>query len=119
MADYPRGRIALGSGDLFDVTDVSVTHTNNGKIVHTLRQKGAGTSLGVEETTIDYNAAISEDGSERDYFTDVKRGTIRQLRVKVPGETMTVNGIYTTRAFTLPLDTEITLALSFIGKMVD
>lgn len=119
MADFPRGRIALGSGDLFQVTNVSVNHTNNGKLLHTLRRKGAGTVLGTEESTVDYDAIIDEDGSERDYFKDVKRGTERQLRMKVPGETITVNGIYTTRAFELPLDAEIKLSLSFIGVQPD
>lgn len=121
MADliYPRGQIALGSGDLIDVTNVKVSHTNNGKQVHTIRRRSAGVTLGNEECTVSYDCAISEEGQERDYFTLVKKGIISQLRIKIPGETMTVEGIYTTRDFELPLDSEIKLSLNFIGHMAD
>jgi hypothetical protein len=122
MADaqvYPRGQIAQGSGDLIDVTNIKVTHTNNAKQVHTLRQKGAGITLGVEETTVSFDCAIGEQGQERDYFKLVKGGKITQVRIKVPGETITVNGAYQSRDFELPLDAEIKLSLNFIGHMTD
>jgi len=116
---YPRGQIALGSGDLIDVTNVKVDHTNNAKQVHTIRQKGAGISLGTEETTVSFDSVISEDGAERDYFEALKKGLVRQLRVKVPGETITVNGVFKDRSYDLPLDDSIKLSLTFIGHMVD
>lgn len=116
---YPRGQIALASGDLIDVTSVKISTTNNAKQVHTIRQKGAGITLGVEETTVSYDAAISQDGQERDYFALVKKGTIVNLRVKIPGETMTVEGTYSMRDFDLPLDSEIVLSMSFVGHLVD
>lgn len=122
MADpliYPRGQIALDNGDLLDVTNVKVDHTNNGKQVHTIRRKAAGIVLGTEETTVSYDSVISEEGQERDYFNMVKKGLIKQLRIKIPGETITVNGIYTSRSFELPLDDSIKLAMSFIGGMTD
>ena len=78
---YPRGRIALDTGDLLDVTNVKLDATNNSKQVHTLRRKGAGVTLGTEETTITFGVAVSEEGLERDYLTMVKRGTIKQLRL--------------------------------------
>lgn len=116
---YPRGRIAQGNGDLIDVTNVKVTHTNNSKQVHTIRQKGAGITYGIEETTVSYDAVVGEDGQERDYFGLVKTGKIVQLRIKIPGETITVEGAYKTRDFELPLDDAIKLSLEFIGHMVD
>jgi hypothetical protein len=122
MADtliYPRGQIAQGSGDLIDVTNIKLDQVNNGKQVHTIRRKAAGVTLGVEETTISFDSVVSEEGQERDYFTLVKKGIITQVRIKIPGETMTVNGIYTTRNFELPLDDAIKLSLTFIGAMSD
>ncbi len=116
---YPRGQIALASGDLIDVVSVKVSHTNNAKQVHTIRQKGAGIALGTEETTVSYEAVVSEDGQERDYFKLVKKGTIVQLRIKIPGETITVQGAYTSRDFDLPLDDAIKLSLNFIGHTTD
>lgn len=123
MADeqpiYPRGRIALGSGDLIEVTNVKVTHTNNAKQVHTMARKGAGITFGVEETSITFDIVISENGPERAWARLVKRGTISQVRIKVPGETMTVNGAFQSRDFELPLDDAIKLTMTFIGAMAD
>jgi len=116
---YPRGRIALGNGDLIDVTNIKVTTKNNAKQVHTIAQKGAGITMGVEETTVSYDSVISEDGQERDYFQLVKTGKIVQLRIKLPGETITVQGVYASRDFELPLDDSIKLSCEFIGHMVD
>lgn len=115
---YPRGRLAIGSGDLIDVTNVKVTTTNNAKQVHTIIQKGAGITLGVEETTLSFDCVISEDGQERDYFALIKSGVISQARIKVPGETMTIEGTYKTRDFELPLDDSIKLSMEFVGHLV-
>ena len=115
---YPRGRIAIGSGDLIDVTNIKITTTNNAKQVHTIIQKGAGITLGVEETNVSFDSVISEDGQERDYFTLVKTGVISQLRIKLPLETITVEGSYKTRDFELPLDDSIKLSMEFIGHSV-
>ncbi len=116
---YPRGRITSGSGDLIDVTNIKVTTTNNAKQVHTIaQQKGAGITLGVEETTVSFDSVISEDGQERDYFTLVRTGVISQLRIKLPLETINVEGSYKTRDFELPLDDSIKLSMEFIGAVV-
>jgi len=116
---YPRGRIALGNGDLIDVTGVRVNTTNNAKQVHTLARPGNGIVLGNEETTVSYDAVVSEDGQERDYFQLVKSGKIVQLRIKVPGETISVKGAYRSRNFDLPLDDSIKLSLEFVGHLSD
>lgn len=116
---YPRGRIALGTGDLLDVTNVKLDITNNSKQVHTLRRKGAGVTLGTEETTVTFDVAVSEEGFERDYLTMVKRGTIKQLRLKLAGATINVEGIFKDVGFELPLDSEIKQNLTFIGKITD
>lgn len=116
---YPRGQIALDSGDLIDVTNIKLDHTNNAKQVHTIRRKGAGITLGVEETNISFDAVISEDGPERDYFTFVKTGRIKQLRIKVPAITFTVNGAFKDQGYELPLDDSIKLSMAFIGHMED
>lgn len=116
---YPRGRLAYGAGDLIDVTNVKVTTTNNSKQVHTILQRGAGITRGNEETTVSFDSVVSEDGQERNYFSLVKTGRITQVRIKVPGETLTVVGAYKTRDFELPLDDAIKLSLEFIGHLVD
>lgn len=115
---FPKGRIALGGGDLIDVVNVKYTHTNNAKQVHTLRESGAGITMGVEESTVSYDTVVGAEGVERDYFQLVKTGKIVQVRIKVPGETITVEGAYTTRDFELPLDDSVKLSMSFVGHTV-
>lgn len=116
---YPRGQIALGNGDLIFVTNVKVSTTNNAKQVHTIRQKGSGITLGVEETTVTFDIVVSEDGEERDWLVMLKKGQIKQIRVKVPGRTMTVNGAVKQDDLELPLDDAIKQSITFIGHMED
>ena len=115
---FPKGRVALGSGDLFSVTNIKATHTNNAKQVHTILENGVGMTKGVEESTITFDAVISEDGQERDWYTLVKTMKITRCRVKIPNETMTVEGAFKTRDFELPLDDSIKGSFEFIGHMV-
>lgn len=116
---FPRGWIAMGNGDLIQVTNVKIDHTNNAKQVHTIRRKGAGITLGVEETTVSFDAVVDEDGSERDYLKMLKQGQIKQLRVKVPGETLTITGTVSALSKELPLDSEIKYSITFIGRTED
>lgn len=115
---YGRGQIALLTGDLHDVYNITVNTTNNATQVHTIRKKGAGITPGVEETTVSYQSYISQDGQERDYFALVKTAAIVRLRIKIDGETMTIEGAYKTRDFTLPLDAAIELNMEFVGHLV-
>lgn len=116
---FPRGFIAMGNGDLIQVTNVKIDHTNGAKQVHTIRRNGAGISLGVEETTVSFDAVVDEDGSERDYLKMLKQGQIKQIRVKVPGETLTITGTVSALSKELPLDSEIKYSITFIGRTED
>ena len=89
---YPKAFIAQGNGDLVQVVNFSITLTNNAKQVHTLRKKGAGITLGTQESTVSFEFVIDEDGPERNYWADVMAGTIRQLRAKGPRISWTLNG---------------------------
>lgn len=117
--DYPRGRIAMDSGDLMDVSDVTYDRTNNATTVHTLRRGQAGTTLGKEETTVSFNVMVSANGLERDYLSMVKTGTVKQVRLKVIDATITVEGRYKDVGFDLPIDAPINQRLTFIGKTTD
>lgn len=115
---YPRGRIAMSTGDLVDVTNVKIDHTNNAKQVHTIAQKGAGIVQGNHETTITFDISVSEQGLERDYYGYLDNGLIKQIRLKIPGSTLTVNGMVKQLAAELPLDDVIKVSVTFIGKKV-
>lgn len=116
---FPRGWIAMGNGDLMQVTNVKIDHTNNAKQVHTIRRKGAGITLGVEETSVSFDAVVDEEGCERDYLKMLKQGQIKQLRAKVPGETLTITGTVSALSKELPLDSEIKYSITFIGRTED
>lgn len=120
MADdlkvYPRGQLALGNGDLAQVHNVKHTVKNNGKLVHTIRQSPSGVTQGVKDTELTFDAVCDEDGFERDYFKMIMDGTIKQFRVKVPGETISVSGMATERSTELPVDDAIKYSIHVIGK---
>lgn len=117
---YPQAFIAQGNGDLVQVTDFTASLTNNAKQKHTLRRKGAGITLGTEESTVTFNSIIDEDGPERDYWRDAQRGNIKQLRVKIPGgKVLTYNGTYKDVNLDGPLDDATKVSVTFIGKLED
>jgi len=116
---YPRGQVALGNGDLLDVVEVSIDTTDNSKQVHTIRRKGGGDTQGVEETTVNFKAVVGEDGEEADWLKKVKKSAIDQLRLKIPGRTITVNGKFSTANYSLPLDDAIMVDVTMVGHIVD
>jgi hypothetical protein len=116
---FPQAYLAMGNGDLIQVTDFNVSFGNGGKQVHTLRVKDAGHTLGNPECSATFNSVISENGPERNYWRDVKRGTVRQLRAKIPGgrTTLTITGIFTAANTDGPLDDATKIACTFIGAL--
>ena len=116
---FEHARIALGNGDLVDVTNLNYSLSDGSKQVHTLRQKGAGWTQGIEETTVTFDAVVGENGEEADWVTYVKFNLKQQIRIKIPGRTITVNGKFNSLTIDGPLDSEIKESLTFIGKTVD
>jgi hypothetical protein len=116
---FPRGQVAMENGDLITAVNIKIDTTNNAKQVHTIRVKGAGVTLGVEETTVTMDLVVSEDGMERAWHKKLKQGTIEQLRIKVPGQNFTVNGVVKQLGTELPIDDAIKQNVVFIGHMED
>jgi hypothetical protein len=116
---YPQAYLAMGNGDLVDVTNFKMTLTNGAKQVHTLRKKGAGIQFGVEESTVTFDSVISENGPERNYWRLAKKGLINQIRAKLPGgvSVLTVNGAFSTVDFDGPLDAATKVSCTFVGRM--
>jgi hypothetical protein len=92
FADYPKGRMAMGSGDLIDVTDITVTWEDGEKSVSTLRQNPAGSTGGARSCKVTFNSAVSHAGFERDYFGKYDKREVLEFRFKVPGKTFVVTG---------------------------
>ncbi len=119
QALYPRGRASFGGGDLVDVINVKIETTNNAKQVHTIRRRGAGFTLGTEETNVSFDLVVSEHGEERDWIDAMKRGLVKQIRLKLPGRTMTVNGTVKSISTEMPIDDAIKQSVTFIGHLED
>jgi hypothetical protein len=72
---------------------------------------------GNEETTISFDAVVDENGPERDYLTMMKKKQVKQIRLKIPGETMTINGCVSDRSVEMPLDDAVKFSITFIGSL--
>lgn len=115
---YGQSYVAQGNGDFVQCTSFTVTTTNNGKQVHTLREKGSGYVLGVEESTIKMEFAISDAGPERDFHRQLKEGEPVLLRVKIPGgDVFSYNGVYTGVDMDGSLDDATKFSVNFVGHM--
>lgn len=121
MADdflqYPKGRIALDGGDLEDVTNFTITTTGTNKIIHTLRKPGAGKFKGPVECKVTFDAALSENGPDRDWLEMLQKGTFKKLRFKVPGITATVIGSVDEHALTCTIDDAGKYSVTYSGKL--
>jgi hypothetical protein len=116
---FPRGVVAMGNGDLTQVVNLKGKYSNNAKLKHTLRKSPAGYTLGVKECSGSFDLEIPETGEERDYWSLVKAGTVKQLRIKLPGTTKAINIVVSDLDFELPSDDAIKETVGFIGELVD
>ncbi len=121
MADemklYPHGSIAMGNGDLIQVINVKLDFKNGAKLKHTLRKTPSGVTIGTKECSVSFDFEVDEDGEERDYMEFCQAGTIKQLRLKIPGKTYTVNGVYDSVSIEAPLDDAVKGSCNFIGRL--
>lgn len=113
---FPRGQISFGAGDLVQVTSVSYSYTNNGKLKHSLKRSPSGKVLGTKEVTGSFSVDIDEDGPEREYFARVDSGEEVSMRLKLPGLTKNIVGFLTSIDGEIPLDDACTLKVNFAGK---
>jgi hypothetical protein len=116
FADYPKGQISMGAGDLIDITDITLNFEDGEKPVATLRQNPAGSTFGTRSVKLQANAAISHAGFERDYFTKYDKRENIEFRVKVPGMTLSIIGRLTTPSLSSNVDDVIKFGFSVIGR---
>jgi hypothetical protein len=117
MEFFPKGRVAFGNGDLNQAVNIKTNVKNGAKLQHTLRKKIAGYTLGSEEGEFSFDAICGESGFERDYLKAVKKGTNVLLRLKVPGETLIIDGVFTERPVESTIDDAIKYSCHVIGEV--
>ena len=120
MADelklYPVGRLALGNGDLVQVTNIRHRVSNNGAVKHTMRRSASWIARGPLDTELSFDAVSDEDGFERDYWRLLRTGTKKQFRIKIPRETINVTGMVSERTIETSTDDVIKYSITVIGK---
>lgn len=114
--DYPKGRCALGPGDLIDVFDWSFEGEDGETIVATIRANPSGSTFGKRSGKLTIQSAIGHAGFERDWFGKWQKREVVELRLKVPGITITVTGRLTQPRVTGNVDNFINFTVSVIGK---
>lgn len=113
---YERGAIAMDSGDLIDVTNVTVNQKRPVTVQHTIRQSAAGVFIGNEEVDGTFDSTIPPSGLERDYYLMLKTGKIKTIRIKIPGETFALVVAVEQRTITIPTDAPVKCTITFKGK---
>jgi hypothetical protein len=119
LAQYPRGAVAMGNGDLIQVTNVKLKLSNGAKLKHTLRKSPSGFVLGHLECSGSMEIEIPETGAEKDYWTMVQNGDVNQIRLKLPADTRAVNIVASSMDLELPSDDAIKQTVEFVGEVVD
>jgi hypothetical protein len=116
---FPRGQIALGSGDLQQAIVARFTFTNNGKLKHSLRRSPSGYVLGTRDCSGSFELEIDEDGPEIDVFDAIKSGEFKNFRYKMPKIVKTIEGILVSVDVELPIDDAVKFTVSWVGKLKD
>lgn len=117
--NYPRGGIAMGNGDLVQVTNVKGKYTNGAKLKHSIKKTPSGYTLGHREVSGTFETEVPEGGMERDWWDLVRNGTVKQVRIKFPGTTKALDIVCSDLDFELPSDDAIKKTIGFIGQLVD
>jgi hypothetical protein len=114
---YPKGRLAYGPGDLVDAFDVNWSGEDGIKSVATLRNPNAGETSGAESDSITFKSHISEQGFERDYMTPWRAKKKVQLRFKVPGLTLTIEGRFSKPNMVSNVDGTVEFTVTIVGRV--
>lgn len=116
FADYPKGSVSQGPGDLIDLFDWGFEGEDGEKIVATLRQNPSGSTFGTRSGKLNLSSAISHAGFERDWFGNWQKRAVLEYRLKLPGITITVVGRLTQPRVTGNVDDYIKFVVGVLGK---
>lgn len=114
--DYPKGVVAMGSGDLLDAADITLAFEDGEKVMATLRMNPAGSTHGMRSCTTTFKSLISKEGFERDYMTKYRKREVVQVRLKVPGMVFTATGRLSKPQIVANVDNAIEFSVSVMGK---
>jgi hypothetical protein len=116
--DYPKGQVAVQGGDLQDAYDINCAFTDGETLVHTFKGKGqaSGSTGGKRSCKITFKSALGKAGFERDYLGNWEKRKVIEVRLKVPGKTITCTGRLKEPNWTSNLDSFIDFSVTIEGK---
>lgn len=115
--DYPKGRFALGAGDLHDVFDVNIAYEDGEKVEATLRRNPAGSTHGTRSVTITFKSKLSHLGYERNYRENYRLRRVLEGRFKAPGGAVhPIVGRLSKPQITANLDNAVEFSVTMVGK---
>ena len=117
FADYPKGRFAVGGGDLNDAYDIALMLEDGETVVSTIRKNPAGSTGGKRKAEVTFKSAISEDGFERDYMANYQKRKVIQGRLKVPGKTFVIEGRFSQPQINSNVDNFVDFSIKLVGKL--
>jgi hypothetical protein len=113
---YYKAQLALGSGNLMDVTNFRIEFMDNSKKVNTFG--GEGIFQGSQDSTLSFDFSVGQYGEEADWVDMVKTLSIKQFRFKVPSRTLTFEGKISNYSLESTLDSEIKGSVTVIGNLI-
>lgn len=115
---YPRGALGHGPGALVEIENVKLTITTNAKLKHTLAASPSGYTTGTNEATLSFKMLVGENGVERDFYTELRAGTVNSFRLMLPGSlTFHVTGVVSKTDFDVPLDDAVAIDIEVLCKV--
>ena len=119
--DYPKASVSFQGGELMDNFEVSIERDVGEQTVHTFRNKGeaCGSTSGKQKTTVTLKNAIPETGMERDYFGNLRKRKVLNVRVKVPGKTISITGRMNKLSMSSAVDGFISLDIGVEGSSTE
>lgn len=123
MADFPRAQSTWNGRSLYQVTDVTYTHTNGAKLKNTLRRDASGTSRGVRAIAGSMNVILPDDPEEADDFdwpSAVRFKIPQSIVLKMPtGERLMLDLVLTEEGAEITIEDAVKKPIKFTGYYVD
>ncbi len=112
---FPKGEMSAGSGALEQVQRIEVRTTNGLKLRHAIRKSPAGFSLGNMEVSVNFDTEIPESGAEQPWFINLRTGTPRVARIRIPGELRELLFVVGEEQITISMEDAVTAKISGMG----
>ena len=92
LKKYLEGKVALGAGNLQQAFSIVHRTSKSKELKSTFGGNPSGITTGARTDEMTFKVLIREEGVERDYDRAYDNDETVQIRMKVPGKTITVTG---------------------------